>query len=88
MLNNVMLVGKVFDIDLEYGLLTLKLEDKSKKEEIYIYTLINDTIRKSINEMPTSLIDCVVGIKGRLINSHDNMMVEVQKLTYLTTSKK
>ena len=91
MLNQVVLVGKIFKIkNIKDGaLLTVKIPGYENNEHDYIKTMLRGKIAE--NTLNYCKEEDVIGIKGRLIcndETENKIEIEVDKLTFLSTYKK
>lgn len=86
MLNQAILVGRVFAV--EDGLLTIKIPRNSedKEEADLISARMQDNVNESVQEYCKK--GDIVGIKGNLRNDGNGMYLNINKITFLTSSAK
>ena len=85
MLNQVILVGRVEMIDLEYQFLQIRVQKKGA-EDILINCSFGDTLANSINGVLST--NDIVGIKGCLNTIENELIVEIEKLSFLSSTNK
>ena len=95
MLNQVVLVGRISDLqnDYENGKekrnVTLAIQRAFKNDEgIYETDFINVALWENENNpLEFCKVGDVVGVKGYLITEHNELIVKATKVTYLSSSK-
>jgi hypothetical protein len=82
MLNQVILVGRVEDINLESNLIMLKISQRGT-EDSYVNCIYPDSMYDTVNEY--IYLEQVLGIKGRLETIENETIVKIDKISMLTS---
>lgn len=83
-MNNVIYIGKLRDVDLEYNILFV---EDLKTQEMFTF-VCNSNLIEQISDNLDKMYNATVGIKGHLVNRYQEMTVEIDKLTYLQSNSK
>lgn len=85
MLNQSILIGRIFA--LEDGAITIKVprNEKDKEEVDLITARLEGNVNQSVQEYCS--VGDIVGLKGRLASDANGMYLKAEKVTFLTSHK-
>lgn len=89
MLNQVVLIGRIKEM--HEGKIIISIPRNYKNEDgEYDNDLITVFVRGQLNDTVQNYcsIEDIVGVKGKVSTEKDNIIIEAEKITFLSTSKK
>jgi len=89
MLNQVVLIGRIKEM--HEGKIIISIPRNYKNEDgEYDNDLITVFVRGQLNDTVQDYcsIEDIVGVKGKVSTEKDNIIIEAEKITFLSTSKK
>ena len=85
MLNQVVLVGRVVEMPNDNNEFVIKIPRPEGKESDLVTIALSDNIASNVHEYCEE--KCIVGIKGRIANVDGKLVINAEKVTFLTSKK-